>query len=181
MSVALFTTRAVPLTSGDGRRWEDEIIYAVIIEKFFNGNPANDIMRGRFLEERDRYEGGYWGGDLEGVIAKLDDLTDLGITSLLLYPVMQNDENPVSKFLPTGYRPKDYEHVDKNFGDNATLRQLVDAAHVATCVSFSTCLWRCPGSSTHSWSIPRSAIGSPFRPSTGLADGRSRIPRLRTT
>ena len=63
------------------------------------------------------------------MIVKLDDLTDLGVTTLLLYPVMQNDEGPVGKFLPTGYRPKDYEHVDKNFGDNATLRRLVDAAH----------------------------------------------------
>ena len=86
-------------------------------------------MRGRFFKERERYEGGFWGGDLKGVIAKLDDLTDLGVTTLLLYPVMQNDESPVGKFLPTGYRPKDYEHVDNNFGDNATLRALVDAAH----------------------------------------------------
>jgi glycosidase len=129
MSVALFTTLALPVAGGDARHWEDAIVYGVIIEKFFNGDATNDIMRGRFVDERGRYEGGYWGGDLKGVIAKLDDLTDLGITTLLLYPVMQNDERPVGKFLPTGYRPKDYEHVDKNFGDNATLRALVDAAH----------------------------------------------------
>lgn len=129
MSVALFTTLALPLASDEARRWEDEIVYVVIVEKFFDGDHANDIMRDRFFRERERYEGGYSGGDLKGVIAKLDDLTDLGVTTLLLYPVMQNDESPVGKFLPTGYRPKDYEHVDKNFGDNATLRALVDAAH----------------------------------------------------
>ena len=129
MSVASFTTPALSLAGGDARRWEDEIVYVVIIEKFFNGNPANDIMRERFFQERKRYQGGYWGGDLNGVIAKLDDLRDLGVTTLLLYPVMQNDESPVGKFLPTGYRPKDYEHVDKNFGTNAILRTLVDAAH----------------------------------------------------
>ena len=129
MSVPVITAAALLLASGETRRWEDEIVYVVIIEKFFNGNPANDIMRQRFMGERNRYQGGYWGGDLKGVIAKLDDLTDLGVTTLLLYPVMQNDEGPVGKFLPTGYRPKDYEHVDKNFGDNATLRSLVDAAH----------------------------------------------------
>ena len=129
MSAAMFTTLALPLAFNDARRWEDEIVYVVIIEKFFDGDPANDLMRGRFFEKRGSYEGGFWGGDLKGVIAKLDDLTDLGITSLLLYPVMQNDESPVGKFLPTGYRPKDYEHVDRNFGDNATLRSLVDAAH----------------------------------------------------
>jgi cyclomaltodextrinase / maltogenic alpha-amylase / neopullulanase len=129
MHLALFTTLALPLASGDARRWEDEIVYVVIIEKFSDGDPAINIMRGRFFKERERYEGGFWGGDLKGVIAKLDDLADLGVTTLLLYPVMQNDESPVGKFLPTGYRPKDYENVDKNFGDNATLRLLVDAAH----------------------------------------------------
>jgi glycosidase len=128
MSVASFTVPPLPLPGG-GRCWEDEIVYVVIIEKFFNGDPANDFMRQRFGKERERYQGGYWGGDLDGVIAKLDDLTDLGVTMLLLYPVMQNDENPVGRFLPTGYRPKDYEQVDKNFGTNATLRALVDAAH----------------------------------------------------
>jgi glycosidase len=66
---------------------------------------------------------------LKGVIDRIDDLVDLGVTAILLYPVMQNDEGPVGKFLPTGYRPKDYEHVDRNFGDVATLRSLVDAVH----------------------------------------------------
>jgi cyclomaltodextrinase / maltogenic alpha-amylase / neopullulanase len=130
MSVALSSTLAQTLAGGDARRWDDEIVYVVIIEKFFNGDPTNDFMRGRFLQDRERYEGGFWGGDLKGVISKLDDLYDLGVTTLLLYPVMQNDERPVGKFLPTGYRPKDYEHVDKNFGDNATLSALVEAAHV---------------------------------------------------
>ena len=129
MSVASFTTPALSSAGGEGRRWEDEIVYVVIIEKFFNGDPANDIMRQRYFKQRERYQGGYWGGDLSGVIAKLDDLRDLGVTTLLLYPVMQNDERPVGKFLPTGYRPKDYEHVDENFGTNAILRALVDAAH----------------------------------------------------
>ena len=159
-------TLDVPLASDDARRWEDEIVYVVIIEKFFDGDPTNNIMRDRFFKERERYESGFWGGDLTGVIAKLDDMADLGVTTLLLYPVMQNDESPAGKFLPTGYRPKEYEHVDKNFGDNATLRASSTRPTLARCVSFSICLWRCPDSSTRSWSIPRRAIGSPLRPST---------------
>ena len=155
MSLALFTTLVLPLASDEARRWEDEIVYVVIVEKFFDGDPANDIMHSHFCRERERYEGGYWGGDLKGVMAKLDDLTDLGVTTLLLFSVMQNDESPVGKFLPTGYRPKDYEHVDKNFGDNATLRALVDAAHARKMHVILDMLLRCPGSSTRSWSIPR--------------------------
>jgi glycosidase len=129
MFLPLLATLALPPAGDETRRWADETVYVVIIEKFFDGDPTNNIMRDRFIKDRNRYEGGFWGGDLKGVIAKLDDLNDLGVTTVLLYPVMQNDESPVGKFLPTGYRPKDYEQVDKNFGDNATLRAVVDAAH----------------------------------------------------
>ena len=108
--------------SADPRRWEDEIVYGIIIEKFFDGDSSNNLMRNRFLKDRAKYEGGFWGGDLKGVIDRLDDLADLGITTILLYPVVQNDEKPIGKFLPTGYRPKDYERVDVNFGDAAVLR-----------------------------------------------------------
>jgi glycosidase len=113
----------------DVRQWRDEIVYVVIIEKFFDGDKANNYMKDGFFKDRGKYEGGFWGGDLKGVIDKIDDLADLGITAILLYPVMQNDEKPAGKFLPTGYRPKDYEHVDRNFGDVATLRSLINAAH----------------------------------------------------
>ena len=128
MSFALLGT-LMTLPGGDSRRWEDEVVYGIIIEKFCDGDPSNNYMRDRFVKERARYEGGFWGGDLKGVIEKLDDLADLGVTAILLYPVVQNDEGPVGKFLATGYRPKDYEHVDRNFGDDATLRSLIDAAH----------------------------------------------------
>ena len=39
MSVPLFAALAMPLVGADARRWEDEIVYAVIIEKFFDGRP----------------------------------------------------------------------------------------------------------------------------------------------
>lgn len=111
------------------RHWSDEIVYGVIIEKFFDGDASNNHMKDRFNRDRSKYEGGFWGGDLKGVIAKLDDVAELGVTAILLYPVMQNDEGPMAKYLPTGYRPMDYERVDENFGDAATLRALVQAAH----------------------------------------------------
>jgi cyclomaltodextrinase / maltogenic alpha-amylase / neopullulanase len=116
--------------ANDERQWVDEIVYGIIIEKFFDGDPTNNYMKEQFAKERDRYEGGFWGGDLKGVIDRLEDLADLGITTILLYPVMQNDERPIGKFLPTGYRPKDYESVDRNFGETEVLRSLVEAAHV---------------------------------------------------
>ena len=113
---------------GADRRWEDEIIYVVILSKFHNGDPSNDIMMNRYGKEIDRYEGGYLGGDLAGVIQKLDYLEKLGITTLFLYPVMQNDRSAVGKYLSGGYRPSDYFQVDENLGDMKTLQGLVRQA-----------------------------------------------------
>src|SRR4051794_28100945 len=108
MLIACAAATLLALPEGE-RPWRDEVVYVVILEKFFDGDPTNNIMKERFLKGRGRYEGGFWGGDLKGVLDKLDDLADLGVTTLLLYPVMQNDERPAGRFLPTGYRPKDYE------------------------------------------------------------------------
>ncbi len=126
---ALWIAAILLSQAADPRRWEDEIVYVVIIEKFSDGDPSNNRMRDRFFADRAKLEGGFRGGDLRGVLARLPDLADLGVTAILLYPVMQNDEGPAGRFLPTGYRPKNYEHVDINFGDLADLRAVVDAAH----------------------------------------------------
>ncbi|MFO0909992.1 MAG: alpha-amylase family glycosyl hydrolase [Isosphaeraceae bacterium] len=111
------------------RMWTDEIVYVVYVDRFFNGDPGNDIMARRYGKDRARYEGGFWGGDLAGVVQKLDNLDALGVTTLLLYPVVANDEHPFGKYLPTGYRPRDYGKVDPNFGTFELLRHLVDEAH----------------------------------------------------
>ena len=65
MSIALFTNPTMTLAS-DARRWEDEIVYVVIIEKFFNGDPANDIMRERFSRGTRTLPGWLLGRRLEG-------------------------------------------------------------------------------------------------------------------
>jgi 1,4-alpha-glucan branching enzyme len=100
--------------------WRDEIVYVVIVHKFYNGDAANDVMPRRYGKDKARYEGGFWGGDLAGVIQKLDYIQSLGVTAILLYPVMANDTEPFGKYLATGYRPRDYYRVDENFGDLQT-------------------------------------------------------------
>lgn len=115
--------------AGLDRPWRQEIVYVVIVEKFFDGDPSNNIMARRFWAKREQYEGGFWGGDLAGVIQKLPYLQDLGVTAILLYPVMANDREPILKYLAPGYRPRDYFQVDENFGDMATLKKLVADAH----------------------------------------------------
>lgn len=121
-------------SSDPAREWEDEIFYVVLPSIFFNGDTSNDIMLQRYGPTTEFYQnsylgGGYWGGDLAGVIQKLDYISDLGITTLFLYPIVQNDRHDFFGWLAGGYRPKDYCAVDENLGTTQTAKTLVDLAH----------------------------------------------------
>ncbi len=111
------------------RKWEDEVVYVIIVQKFFNGDKNNDVMLKEYGKEREKYNGGFWGGDLSGIIQKLDYIESLGVTTILLYPVIDNDEKPFITHLANGYFPKDYYKVEENFGDMETLQKLVKEAN----------------------------------------------------
>jgi cyclomaltodextrinase / maltogenic alpha-amylase / neopullulanase len=65
---------------------------------------------------------GYKGGDLWGVIERLDYLIDLGITALYLTPIFQSTCNH-------RYHTHDYYQVDPILGGNQAFQALLDAAH----------------------------------------------------
>lgn len=67
-------------------------------------------------------EQGFQGGDLLGVVDKLDYLSDLGITALYLNPIFASASNH-------RYHTYDYMQVDPLLGGNAALRELLDEAH----------------------------------------------------
>lgn len=65
---------------------------------------------------------GYKGGDLLGIVERLDYIQDLGITAIYLNPIFQSACNH-------RYHTHDYYQVDPLLGGNAALRELVDEAH----------------------------------------------------
>ena len=62
------------------------------------------------------------GGDLAGIIEKLDYLEDLGINAIYLTPVFRSSSNHK-------YNISDYFNVDPQFGSNEVLVRLVREAH----------------------------------------------------
>lgn len=62
------------------------------------------------------------GGDLKGIISKLEYLKDLGVDAIYMTPITKGDTNHK-------YDVVDYYNVDKMFGTNEDLLNLVDAAH----------------------------------------------------
>jgi cyclomaltodextrinase / maltogenic alpha-amylase / neopullulanase len=64
----------------------------------------------------------YQGGDLLGVVERLDYLTNLGINAIYFNPIFRSGSNH-------RYHTHDYFQVDPMLGGNAALRELLDAAH----------------------------------------------------
>ena len=67
-------------------------------------------------------EQGFQGGDLYGIIDKLDYLQDLGVSALYLNPIFSSAANH-------RYHTYDYYQVDPLLGGNHALRALLDSAH----------------------------------------------------
>jgi neopullulanase len=65
---------------------------------------------------------GYQGGDLVGVVERLDYLKDLGVNAIYFTPIFQSASNH-------RYHTHDYYQVDPMLGGNDALRRLLDEAH----------------------------------------------------
>jgi glycosidase len=116
---------------------EDEVIYFVLPDRFENGDPSND--RGGLAGDRlttgfdPTAKGFYHGGDIKGLIDKLDYIQGLGATALWVAPIFKNkavqgppgDESAGYH----GYWITDFTQVDPHFGTNADFKALVDAVH----------------------------------------------------
>lgn len=101
----------------------DTVWYQIFPERFCNGNPAiNPEGCKEWRNEGSVTNEEFFGGDLQGIINKLDYLQDLGITGLYLTPI---NESPTSH----KYDTTDYMKIDPHFGDDKTFIRLVKEAH----------------------------------------------------
>ena len=115
-----------------------ERFYFVMPDRFANGSPAND--RGGLSGAREvtgfdpTRKGWYHGGDLPGLISKLDYIKGLGTTAIWLTPSFKNKPvqglgTPFPSAGYHGYWITDFTQIDPHLGSNADLRALVDGAH----------------------------------------------------
>ncbi len=116
---------------------EDEIIYFLLPDRFDNADPGNDrggIGGGRLQTGFDPTSRGFYhGGDLKGVLRRLDYIQDLGATAIWVAPIFAN--KPVQgdpgheEGGYHGYWITDFTRVDPHFGTNEDFAALVAAAH----------------------------------------------------
>jgi len=99
-----------------------DTIYLITPDRFANGDPSNDTVKG-IPDGLNRTQPlGRHGGDLQGIANHLDYLAGMGYTQLWLNPVLANNQPEVTYH---GYAITDFYKVDPRFGTNESFRQLV--------------------------------------------------------
>lgn len=100
---------------------KDAIFYQIFPDRFAKSGRVtkpNNLLPWDAPPHQEKYHG----GDLLGVVEKLDYLVDLGVNALYLNPIFQSACNH-------RYHTHDYYQVDPLLGGNAAFRELVTEAH----------------------------------------------------
>ncbi len=107
--------------------WRDEVIYAVMVDRFDNGDPTNDLVDGVGVDLTDlrRHQGGDW----RGLRRRLDYIRELGATAIWISPIVANVARTETEDGYHGYWASDFTTLNPRFGDLDELRRLVTAAH----------------------------------------------------
>lgn len=105
-------------------RWaKGAVIYQIYVDRFCNGDPSNDVLTHEYnyigehtvhVDDWNKYPATmgvreFYGGDLKGVMDKLDYLADLGIDCIYFNPLFVSPSNHK-------YDIQDYDYIDPHFG-----------------------------------------------------------------
>lgn len=100
---------------------KNAVVYQILPDRFCNGDTSNDP---EYTQPWDTEPGGdsFYGGDLKGILEKLDYLEILGVNLIYLTPIFTSPSSHK-------YDAVDYFHVDPHFGDLTLAKELTDRAH----------------------------------------------------
>ena len=102
-----------------------DVIYLITPDRYANGDKKNDDVSGLKEKSRRKDKDGRHGGDIKGIIDRLDYLEQMGFTQLWLNPVLENDQKTYSYH---GYSTTDYYNIDSRFGNNKLYLELSEKA-----------------------------------------------------
>ncbi len=100
------------------------VMYQIFVDRFCNGDESNDVLTGEYayngfiskrVEDWNQYPDPkadfieFYGGDLLGVMQKLDYLKDLGVEAIYFNPLFVSPSSHK-------YDIQDYDHIDPHFG-----------------------------------------------------------------
>ena len=124
-----------PIDSGS-ESWYLSIMYNPMVDRFYDGDPSNNES---ILDPKLHYLTNFLGGDLRGIIDKLNDnyFSDLGINAIWLSPIQtQPDSSWIEYIEPNrtfsgyhGYWPIKPREIDRRYGTSKDLKELVGTAN----------------------------------------------------
>lgn len=99
------------------------IMYQIFTDRFFNGDTMNDVVDNEYKyvgklskkitnwDQNPNSDGirEFYGGDLQGIMDKMDYLSDLGVEAIYLNPIFVSPSNHK-------YDTQDYDYVDPHYG-----------------------------------------------------------------
>ena len=145
--------------------WRDVFIYFLLVDRFDNNQEnippydPNTTPRGRDWEQGRVFQG----GNLKGIMRRLDYIRGLGANSIWLSPVLKNRIEKHDTY--HGYGVQDFLEVDPRFGTKEDLQELVRQAHARNIyvimdiiISHTGDNWGYPGDHPYP---PRNLRGSP--------------------
>ncbi|EOP94128.1 MULTISPECIES: alpha-amylase family glycosyl hydrolase [Bacillus cereus group] len=113
LAVVLFVP--IHTFADEKREWRDEVIYSIMIDRFNNGEPKNDKQL-----EVGNLEG-YQGGDIRGIIKRLDYIKEMGFTTVMLSPLFESGKYD-------GLDVRNFKKVNEHFGTENDVKELVKEA-----------------------------------------------------
>ncbi|MBT8478003.1 MAG: alpha-amylase [Gemmatimonadetes bacterium] len=122
-------------TSDAAAYWNSASIYFLLTDRFYNGDPNNDLALGRARDGAMLRD--FQGGDLAGVLLKLEEgyFEALGVDAIWMTPFQEQnrgatDEGTGRTYAYHGYWIQDWTAVDPVLGTADDLRAVVEAAHM---------------------------------------------------
>lgn len=99
------------------------VFYQIYVDRFYNGDPSNDVLTNEYqyigdktvkVEDWDKYPATmgvreFYGGDLQGVLDKMDYLQELGVDVIYFNPLFVSPSNHK-------YDIQDYDYIDPHIG-----------------------------------------------------------------
>lgn len=103
-----------------------DVIYLITPDRFANGDPSNDAAPSMEEPNPNRsHMYGRHGGDLQGIIDRLDYIKEMGFTAIWNMPVVENNQKNESYH---GYSITDHYKIDPRFGTNELYKKLSEEA-----------------------------------------------------
>lgn len=157
-------TRAQGVTAKD-------FIYLMMPDRFSNGDPSNDVVDEYIDKDCDRKDKfSRHGGDFKGILNHLNYFNQLGVTTLWLTPVIENDMPRINEWGNNaagyhGYWFTNHYEIDKRFGGNAGYKQFCDQLHANGMKVIQDAVYNHVGN--HHWFVLDQPMKSWFNTSQG--------------